>query len=184
LVSWKGGAALLAVLVALAVIAFVTRPQGAPPAKEFIPCDSLNAVGLTLESGGKTVVAERPTPTDDWRLQQPVQEAADHTELSSLLSAISSIDPLNTIPNPAEPASYGLDAPHAVVTCRVKDGGSYTLSVGKASFDGSGYYARKAGDARVYVISSVPVDQVDRDVSAPPVQATPSAAGASPSPSS
>jgi len=45
------------------------------------------------------------------------------------------------------------------------------------NFDSSGYYAAKAGDGRVYVISSVPIDDYDRQLVTPPVLS-----GASPIP--
>ena len=60
------------------------------------------------------------------------------------------------------------------MACRVQSGRSYNLTVGKQSFDGSGYYARKGGDSRVYIVSSVEVDGFDKALSKPPVKPTPS----------
>ena len=64
--------------------------------------------------------------------------------------------------------------PAAVVSCRLSSGSSYNLSVGSQSFDGSGYYAQKGGDHRVYVVASVAVQQFDQALAQPPVKPTPS----------
>jgi uncharacterized protein DUF4340 len=173
-VSWKAGVVLLAVLAALAAYLVVSRPQPAPARASLVPCDVVKAVYFRVQGPSRTVELRRDTPTSPWRLIQPVAGEVDHNAVTTLVNALDVIKVQNTIAKPEAATAYGLDQPREVVTCRVKDGSSYTLSVGSQSFDGSGYYARKGGDNRVYVISSVEVQQFDQALAKPPVKPTPS----------
>jgi hypothetical protein len=174
LVSWRAGLVLLGVLVALGVYAYLTRPQPAPAAAAFVACRGLDSVGLRVAGGSRVTELQRATPREPWRLTQPTAAAADSSSAQYLMSSIEAIKVLNTIAQPQPAAAYGLDHPREVVACRVMSGRSYNLSVGNQSFDGSGYYTQKTGDSRVYVISSVAVDEFDKVLAEPPVQPTPS----------
>ena len=59
--------------------------------------------------------------------------------------------------SPEPPASYGLDAPAATIEYRGA-GRARTILVGRANFDGHGYYVQRKGDPRVFL---VPADQLD-----------------------
>lgn len=174
MVSWKAGLLLLLVLVALGVYAVATRPQPAAARPSFASCSVTSAVYVRVEKAGMVVELQRQTPTDPWLLTQPVQAPADPGKATTFVNAIDVIRVQNTIKDPKADSTYGLATPREVLTCRVKDGSSVNLSVGSQSFDGSGYYARKGGDSRVYVISSVEVDQFDSALAQPPVKPTPS----------
>jgi hypothetical protein len=179
MVNWKSGLLLLAVLAVLAFIAFQTRPRPAPPESVLFPCDVVNALDLLVTGrDGKQVEVARPTDRDAWVVVKPVSAPADQDSARALVEDLHSIVPGNAIQHPDAPSVYGLDSPRVTVRCRVTSGASYTLTVGKENFDSSGYYAAKAGDGRVYVISSVPIDDFDRQLITPPVRS-----GASPSPS-
>jgi hypothetical protein len=142
------------------------------------PCDVTNSLDLLVTGrGGKQVEVSRPTERDAWVLVKPFAAPAEQDSARSLVQDLHSIVPDNTLQHPDAASAYGLDNPRVTVTCRVASGASYTLTVGKENFDGSGYYAAKAGDGRVYVISSVPIDDFDRNLVTPPVRS-----GASPSP--
>jgi len=176
LISWRTGALLLLVLAGLAVYAYVTRPgQGTPQpqAASFLACPSIDMVVIRVEGGGRVTQVERPTPRDPWRVTLPVAAPADSDAVSYLESSVTAVKVLNTLSASSAPASDGLASPREILTCRVDDGRSYTLSVGNPSFDGSGYYARRSGDGRVYVISSVEVDAFDRALAEPPVKPSP-----------
>jgi len=177
-VSWKSGLFLLAVLVGLGVYAYASRPQPAPPGPAFVPCGLLETTSIKIQGPTRALEIVRQTPSDPWQILQPVKAAGDPTAISSLVAAIDSVKVLNTIKNVQPPATYGLDQPREVLTCRLTSGASFTLSIGNQSFDSSGYYAQKGADSRVYVISSVEVDSFDRVLAEPPVQPTP---GPSPS---
>ncbi len=178
-VSWKGLFLLGVVLAGLGVYAWISRPQ--PPAEKtpLFPCDITNALDVLVTArDGKQVQVTRPSIHDLWVVVKPVSAPADQDNARTLAEDLHSIVPKNAIDHPDPPVSYGLDNPRLTVTCRVSSGASYTLTVGKENFDSSGYYAARVGDGRVYVISSVPIDDYDRQLVTPPVLS-----GASPTPS-
>jgi hypothetical protein len=175
-VTWRAALVLLVVLIGLAVLAYVSRPQPRPPTKptpSFL-CETQNAVLVRIDNGARVTELQRPTTTDAWRVTQPVQTAADSDGVQTLMGSISSIRVLNTLEQGSAPAGTGLDKPRETLTCRVESGASYNLSVGNQSLDSSGYYARKSGDSRVFVISAVAVDALDRALAGPPVKPSPS----------
>jgi hypothetical protein len=173
-VSWKGGLILLVLLAGIAVYAFASRPQPAPAQAAFVPCDVVQAVYFRIQGTDRTVELQRATPTSSWRLLQPATGQVDTNRVTTIVNAMDVIRVQNTISKPGADSQYGLAPPREVLTCRVNSGSSYTLSVGSQSFDGSGYYARKGGDSRVYVISSIEVEQFDQALAEPPVKPTPS----------
>lgn len=176
MVNWKVGLLLLALLAGLGVLAYQTRPH--PPAAvreaSLIPCDGTLAVAVSVTRGADRLSIERATARDTWRVTAPQAGPADPQLAQQLTSAIGSLRVLNTVTGSLDPGASGLGAPSRLVSCRSQAGASYTLSVGNQSFDGSGYYAQVGGDARIYVISSVEVDEFDRAVSRPMVRASPS----------
>lgn len=174
MVSWKSGLLLLAVLAGLAVYAYASRPQPAPPKRALMPCGLLDTISLEIKAPDRTLLLDRPTPDAAWQVRQPVSAPGDPNAIAQLFGAVDSIKVLNTIAVPQPETAYGFDQPREVVTCRVTSGSSYTLSIGNQSFDSSGYYARKSGDGRVYVISSVEVDSFDSALKQPPVPPNPS----------
>ena len=174
MVSWRAGLVLLALLAALAVYAVVSRPRAAPARAAFLPCGVTTALYVKVQGQDRVLELERADTSEPWRLTQPVRADADPDRVTTFVNAIDVIRLQNTIQDPRGDSTYGLDRPREVLTCRVKDGSSYNLSVGSPSFDGSGYYARKGGDSRVFVISSVEVDQFDSALTQPPVKPTPS----------
>jgi hypothetical protein len=175
MVSWKGGLVLLVLLGALGAYALATRSGPAKSSSSsLVPCDVVQAVYFRVPGPDRTVELQRDTITSPWRLTQPAPGAADPDRVTTLVNGLDVLKVQNTIANPGAAGTYGLDNPREVVTCRVKAGSSYNLSVGSPSFDGSGYYARKGGDHRVYVISSVEVQLFDQALAQPPVKPTPS----------
>jgi Domain of unknown function (DUF4340) len=173
-VSWRWGVVLLGVLVALAVYLVASRPRPAPQPPALVPCGVVDTVYLRIEGGGRTLELQRPTTTSGWDVLQPLQAPGDPRSVEFLVNEVDSLKVLNTISTPQAKSQYGLDEPAFVVNCRLKSGRSYNLTVGRQSFDGSGYYAQKGGDNRVFIVSSVEVDGFDKALSRPPVKPTPS----------
>jgi len=174
LINWKAALALLAVLVGLAVFLYLSQPRpvaGKPP---LIPCDQFNSLYVDVRGQGKETELERPRAGDPWRVTRPVAAPAEPVTVQFLLDAIRATRVMNTLDRPQPLAAYGLVTPRLVLTCRVTNGASYTLSVGDQTFDASGYFAQRAGDSRVYVISGVEVDRFQRTLDEAPVRASPS----------
>lgn len=181
MVSWKGAVVVGALLVAIGVYLWVSRPQPARTPAALIPCDITNTLDVLVVGGdGRTVEIARGDRGSEWTVKQPVAAPADQTFAEDMVQNLGDVSVQNTIAGPGPAMDYGLDQPRDTVTCRVTSGGSYTLVVGKESFDQGGYYAQRGGDPRVYVIGSAPVDQLERRLKDPPLK---SGAGPSPSPS-
>lgn len=174
MVSWKWALVLVAVAAALGAYLVLSRPRPAPPAPPLVPCGVLDTVYVQIRGQGQTLQLERASPGARWQVVEPVKAAGDPNTVDNLVNQISAVEVLNTISSPQPISQYGLSQPRLAITCRVKGGRSYNLTVGNQSFDGSGYYAQKGGDNRVFVISSVEVDGFDRALSSPPVEPTPS----------
>ncbi|MBO0686959.1 MAG: DUF4340 domain-containing protein, partial [Candidatus Dormibacteraeota bacterium] len=174
MVSWKWALALVGVAAVIGAYLLLSRPRPTPPAPPLVPCGVLNTVYLQIQGQGQTLELERGSPGARWQIAQPVNAAADSSTVDNLVNQVNGVEVLNTISSPQPISQYGLSQPKVAVTCRVKSGRSYNLTVGNQSFDGSGYYAQKGGDNRVFVISSVEVDGFDRALSSPPVEPTPS----------
>ena len=169
MVSWKGAVVLAVVLLGIVGYLVVSQQRSHSQPPPFVSCDPATAVSLQVEGQGHTFAMQRSDDLREWQITQPVRQTADGTAADGLVESADGVQVLNTIDRPGALGQYGLDRPRDVVTCRVKAGTSFTLSVGNPSFDGSGYYARKEGDSRVYVISGVQVEALERALTAPPV---------------
>lgn len=169
MVSWKAAAVLAVVLLGLVAYLVVSQHRSAPQPPPFVSCDPATAVLLQVQGQGRTFSMQRGGDLREWQITQPAPQPADGSAADGLVESADGVQVLNTIGRPGGLGQYGLDRPRDVVTCRVKAGTSFTLTVGNPSFDGSGYYARKEGDSRVYVISGVQVEALERALTAPPV---------------
>lgn len=169
MVSWKAAAALAVVLLGVVAYLVVSQHRSARQPPPFVSCDPATAVLLQVQGQGRTFSMQRGGDLRGWQITQPAPQPADGSGADGLVESADGVQVLNTIGRPGGLGQYGLDRPRDVVTCRVKAGTSFTLTVGNPSFDGSGYYARKEGDSRVYVISGVQVEALERALTAPPV---------------
>jgi hypothetical protein len=168
LVSWKGAVALTVLLAGLIGVFLWMGRQQTPAAPPLFPCDITDALDLKVTAAdGRMVEIARSGLSGTWAVAQPSPGPAEPEFAQGMVQSLHSIKPDDTLRG-ADPAQFGLDKPTRTVTCRVSSGRSYTLTVGKERFDGGGYYAQKAGDPNVYVISSVPVDDFDNRLKQPP----------------
>jgi hypothetical protein len=91
----------------------------------------------------------------EWRITSPAQYATDKDTMSGLLSTFASLQSEKLIEEKASDfAPFGLKEPSLVIKADMKDGKSHTLLLGEATPTGSGFYARLAGDSRVFVLPS------------------------------
>src|SRR5947209_15553410 len=100
MVSWRASLVLLAVLAALGVLAFLTRPQPAPAPPPFLACGGPDSVEVSITGGGRVTDLARATPRAPWLLTRPREAPADSGGVQYLLSSIEAIKVLNTIPRP------------------------------------------------------------------------------------
>lgn len=96
-------------------------------------------------SGLDYVVTERSTAFDRVR--------AGGTDLSPL--AVRSLAPLpaaRTFPPSADPVGFGLDHPQMTLSYERAGVVVVAVDIGAANFDGHGYYARRTGDPRIFLV--------------------------------
>lgn len=184
--NWKSAAVVGVLLLALAVYAVATRPASPATTQAsggLLPCPPATTVEIKVTgAGGKVMDARRSAPGAAWRLLQPLDRAADGSVIDNLVATAYGLSSEDTLRSPPALAQLGLDPALEAVTCTVRGGRSYTLTIGGQNFDGSGDYARVSGDARVRVIPSASVGTFQKVLEQPPVEPSPSPSG-SPSPS-
>ena len=74
--------------------------------------------------------------------------------ITSVVTTMSNLSSTRTIDdNPEDASIYGFAQPYSI-TCTLKDGVSYSISVGNETPSGSNYYLRKEGDPAVYAVST------------------------------
>ena len=98
-----------------------------------------------------------------WALKEPQPLPADQDAASGLVSSLSSLNGDKLIEDKATDLSpYGLNDPTLEVTVTKKDGKQDKLLVGNDTLNGSGAYAKLAGDPRVLTIASFVKTSLDK----------------------
>lgn len=108
----------------------------------------LSSVKITNESGSY----ELEKKDSDWVIKSPVQGIAEESEVTSLLSDVTSAKAVEvageTIDNPAK---YGLDKPKMSCTARLTAGGERSFSLG-SKVDDKYYYAKVADRPQLFKV--------------------------------
>jgi len=112
----------------------------------------------------------------EWRLVEPVVWKADGVRVSSMLGVLTDFAAERVLAEGGEPASevasgggvqdlaaYGLDDPEVVVTVST-DRGATRIEIGERTPIGAAYYARLAGEDRIFTVASYRVDPFLRPV--------------------
>ena len=173
MISWKGGLALAVVLAVVLVVVLLTRPHPQRSTPPFIACGPDNATALAIQGSGRTFSMNRPRTSQEWTVTQPAAGPADDTGATSLLSAVSTIQVMSTLAHPKAASTYGLAPPRDTIDCTTQSGTPYRLAVGSQSFDGSGFYAQRNADRRVYVVDGTAVLTLLGALTSPPLAASP-----------
>jgi hypothetical protein len=112
-------------------------------------------------TGGETTVAEKKAA--DWALTAPKPLRADQSAIGSVVSTLASLNSDRLIErNGADLATFGLASPTLDVTLTQKDGKTRQVLFGDEVPTGSGYYARLAGDPRVFIVASYSKTSLDK----------------------
>lgn len=154
----KSTLALLVVLVGLgAYIYFVaSKPTDSATASEkvfaSVEADSIEELKIKSEAGEVTTVKKDGTA---WRIVDPVSAPASDTEISSVTSALGSIEIARVVEeNAADLKDFGLDT--ARIEVEFKSGGgkpSGRLFLGAKTATGGNLYARKDDEKRVLLVA-------------------------------
>jgi len=152
---------LLVVFLALGAYVYFVELER-PPASETPPNEQLfeweaDAItGLTIDSGGETTVLSRTADGDGWQVTAPVSAAADETQISSITSALESLEVPRVISDAApDLAPFGLVSPEVEVGISVSgDSQGGRLLIGDATPTGGERYAKLADSDRVFLVAS------------------------------
>ncbi len=167
---------LLAVLIALSAYVYYGAPATSPatPTPGAKPADAQLDVWTLEESQIQAVSVRRGDQEagveragEEWRLT-PSGEPADRLRVNSLMFRLAAIRATFRVPSTTNDAEFGLATPSMVATVRLSSGETRTLTVGGKAPAESGTYARKDGDAAIYLISNALVQDLERIVTEPP----------------
>ena len=174
---------LLAVLVALAAYVYYGAPPAAPPsptpgaAKTADPqldvwtLEESQIQAVSVRRGGQEAGVQRAG--EEWILT-PSGEPADRLRVNSLMFRLAAIRATFRVASAANEAEFGLATPSMVATIGLASGETRTLTIGGKAAAESGTYARKDGDAAIYVVSNALVQDLERLVTEPPRPPSPS----------
>jgi hypothetical protein len=99
-----------------------------------------------------------------WAITLPKPLAADQDAVASTVATLSSLNADKLVDEKAADIHpFGLDVPTLDVTITRKDGKTAELLVGDSTPGDSGYYAKLAGDPRVFTIASVSKTSLDKN---------------------
>ncbi len=175
---WKTGVALLLAGGLFAFYWFVERKQEPKPETEstkvtLLTVDKAKAKELKVAVKGGDSIALVKEGTF-WKLTAPFAAPADTTAVESMFTSLEKLEADELVADQVKDfAQYGLDAPSRSVVA-VVEGAQAPLAVdfGSKAPDGSSVYARKPGEAKVYLVPSwvegsfdkKPFDLRDRDL--------------------
>lgn len=175
---WKTGLAVLVLAGLGSYIWFVERKQ--EPKREgerdkitLVAVDKTKAKELTIAArGGETITLVKDGAA--WKLTSPFAAPADTAAVESMLTSLEKLEADEAVAEGvADFAQYGLDAPTRQLKA-VVEGAPAPLAVdfGAKSPDGGSVYARRPGEAKVYLVPAwvegsfekKPFDLRDRDL--------------------
>ncbi len=164
---WKTYIALVAVAGLAAYIALVEQKRepgtGETPKEKLFTLDKAKVSEITIaRAGGETIRLVKSGV--DWRMSEPMATAADTTAVESLLSSLEGLEVQDeAAPNAERLAEYGLTTPRLDLTV-VADGPKQTLRLllGEKLVDGSGVYAKRPDQPRVFTIASFVESALDK----------------------
>lgn len=101
----------------------------------------------------------------DWMITEPKPFAADQSTVSSLLSAISSLNSDRLVEDKgADLQRYGLASPSFELDVTEKDNNTQRLLLGDSTPAGSGVYAALVGDPRIFTIAEYHKTALDKNL--------------------
>jgi hypothetical protein len=112
--------------------------------------DKINELKIKSESGDVTTVKKDGSA---WQVVAPITAKASESDVSSITSALGNLEITRVIEEkPSDVKEYGLDKPQIDVEFKASDGKSGHLAVGQKTSTGSGLYARRGDDPKVFLI--------------------------------
>jgi hypothetical protein len=98
-----------------------------------------------------------------WQISSPKALAADQDSVSSVLSALSSLNAERLLEDKASDlAAYGLSDPAVEIDVTAKNNKTQKLLIGDQTPSGNAFYAMLAGDSRLFTVASYTKSSVDK----------------------
>ncbi len=175
---WKTGLALVALAGLGSYIWFVERKR--EPKKEgelekvtVVAVDKAKAKEVSIQNAsGESIKVVKEAGT--WKLTAPSAAPADTTAVETMLTSLEKLEADEMVAEQVTDfAQYGLDTPSRKVAALVEGAAApVAVDFGAKSPDGGSVYARKPGEAKVYLVASwiegsfdkKPFDLRDRDL--------------------
>ncbi|MEP7273506.1 MAG: DUF4340 domain-containing protein [Acidobacteriota bacterium] len=119
----------------------------------------ISSLTVKNSNGGFALAKEN----SEWIVKSPFQGAADETQVSSLLSDVTSARATEVATEKADDLTvYGLTQPAIVVTARLEAGGERQISIGSTTDKtGKNYYAKSSDRGQVFKIDDSLFEKLD-----------------------
>src|SRR6516165_932768 len=119
--------------------------------------------GLAIQRKNEAPVDLSRNSSGAWQITAPKALAADQDSVSSVLSALSSLNAERLLEDKAtDLAAYGLATPAAEITITSKNNKAQKLLIGDQTPSGSAFYAMLAGDPRLFTLASYNKSSIDK----------------------
>jgi Domain of unknown function (DUF4340) len=124
--------------------------------------DDISKVDLRKKDAPEIVLAKN---NNKWQITSPEALAADQSSVSSMVSALSSLNSDRLVEEKASNlGQYGLVDAAFEADVTAKDNKAYKLLLGDSTPTDSGVYARLDGDPRVFTIATYAKNNIEKDV--------------------
>lgn len=125
-----------------------------------IPDDQFQEIQIRKVSGETEQLVRE---NGKWRITQPKPEAADQDAVASMVTTLGALNADRVVDDKADDLKqYGLADPTLDVKVKRKDGKTDEVLIGDDLPTGSGAYAKKPGDARVFAIATFTKTALDK----------------------
>ncbi len=176
----------VAVFLVLAALVFAVEMRGgqetAPEEEGKVPVFSFDVEdAVTLEvsdqRSGESVMVRKWTG-EMWRLTAPFEAEADATRIEGLLGSLSRMQSTRVVKGEdVDLKAFGLAEPALRVEVGLAEGDSQVLLVGNKNPAGYSCYVQREGSSEVYLVASSITGDLERLISEPPEQPTPTPTG-------
>ena len=141
-----------------------TKPSAdTPPA--ILKLDEAAVTRIELRKKDASPLELTKSSSGDWKITQPHPLSADQSNVSSLVSTVSSLNSERLVEDHAtDLKTYGLEQPSLEVEVTGKDNKSQKLLLGDDTPAGGGAYAMLGGDPRIFTIASYNKNSLDKSV--------------------
>lgn len=164
--------AVLGVLVVLVLVAAGFRYRQARQAagekdaaiQTGIPTAAESYTALEYDNGSTHLSFAYDETQGAWKWADDPSFPLDARTVTGILSLLGDLHPQQTLPSDGTAESYGFDQPNGTLTATAADGTVLSLTLGKATTDGTSYYMQLGSDeSTVYIIA----DTLYRQMSTP-----------------